>query len=86
MAELTLASVMPSLIGGLGAAMISSMMTDDTPTPQVTSAPAVEKPTTMPTPNDQERRAAARRSLAEQKRRQGRASTILTGDDDKLGG
>ena len=89
MAGITFASVLPSLIGGIGASMLSTMMQDDEPAPQtVTPAPApeVEKPTAMPTPNDQERRTAARRSIAEQKKRQGRASTILTDTEDRLGG
>lgn len=84
MAELTAANLLPSLIGGLGATVLSSMMADDEPTP--TPAPTVEKPTPMPTPNDQERRTAARRSIAEQRRRQGRASTILTAESEGLGG
>lgn len=83
---ITMSAIMPSLIGGLASTVIGGMLTDNEPAQQVTPAPTVEAPTPMPTPNDQERRAAARRSLAEQKRRQGRASTILTDDEARLGG
>lgn len=48
--------------------------------------PAVSEPTKLPTP-EPSRKAAEQASLAEQMRRRGRASTILTdtGDSDKLG-
>jgi len=40
---------------------------------------------TMPTPDDAAMKAARKRSIANQRRRMGRASTILTGDEP-LGG
>lgn len=43
-------------------------------------------PKPMPTPDDSAVEAARRRSLAAQYGRRGRQSTILTGDQDKLGG
>ena len=56
--------------------------------PSAAAAPAVTPPTPMPTPDDAAIKAAKRRSIADQQRRQGRASTILTdtGTTDALGG
>lgn len=90
MAGLAFASFIPSLIGGLGAMAIGSMLKDDAPAPAAAPAaviPEVEPPTTMPTANSRESKAAARRSMAQQMARRGRASTILTDNADaKLGG
>ena len=52
----------------------------DTPVP--VPSPVIEPPTRMPTKSDSDQ--AKKRSIAEQRRRKGRASTILT--DDPLGG
>lgn len=80
-----MSAIMPSLIGGLASSVIAGALTDkDAPAPS--PAPEVEPVTPMPSVNDQERRAAQRRSIAEQRRRQGRASTILTDTEDRLGG
>ena len=85
-----MAGILPSLIGGLASTMIGSMLKDDAPAPAAATPipePKVEAATAMPSVNDQERRAAARRSVAEQAARRGRASTILTDNADaKLGG
>ena len=56
--------------------------------PEAPEAPVVEPVTPMPTPNDEARRKALRKSVATQRARQGRASTILTTniDDTGLGG
>ena len=51
-------------------------------TPDPVEPPVIEPPTRMSTSGDKE--AAKKRSIAEQRRRRGRASTILT--DDPLGG
>tara|TARA_R110000868_G_scaffold411755_1_gene708904 strand:- start:22984 stop:23250 length:267 start_codon:yes stop_codon:yes gene_type:complete len=50
-------------------------------------APVVTEPIKTPTPNDASTKAAERASIAEQLRRRGRASTILTdtGATDTLG-
>jgi hypothetical protein len=48
------------------------------------SAPAA--PLVMPLPDDAAAQAARRRSIAEQRQRAGRASTILTDTSQKLGG
>jgi hypothetical protein len=50
------------------------------------SPPAVTPPTPMPTPNDDAVMAAKRKSIADQRQRRGRASTILTAANDTLGG
>ena len=50
--------------------------------PEAPPIPVIEPPTRMSTSGDKE--AAKKRSIAEQRRRKGRASTILT--DDPLGG
>lgn len=53
----------------------------------VETPPKVEAPAVMPSPNDDAVRAAKRKSVAEQRRRGGRQSTILTTlDQEKLGG
>ena len=90
MAGMAFSAILPSLLGGLGASMIGSMLKDDAPAPAPAPAaviPEVEPPTTMPSPNGRESKAAARRSMAQQMSRRGRASTILTDNADaKLGG
>lgn len=53
--------------------------------PAPAPAPVVAKPTAMPTPDDAAVAAAKKRSIAAQIQRQGRASTILTGDNEALG-
>lgn len=58
---------------------ISALFKPDSQTAAPTAAtPVVEKPAVMPTPGDANSTAAKRASLAEQMRRRGRASTILT--------
>ena len=52
--------------------------------PKETPAPVADP--VMPTPDDDAIRQARRRSIIQQMGRRGRASTILTGDSDKLGG
>lgn len=48
--------------------------------------PAAEPVKPMPTPNDEAVRASQRRSIADQRRRRGRSSTILTAaNSDTLG-
>lgn len=71
-------AAIPYIIGGLAGAGIYSMASQKPPTP----AP----PPTMPLPNDQNALAARRRELAQLQAQRGRASTILTGESDKLGG
>lgn len=53
-----------------------------------TTPPPVEKPTVMPTPDDEAVALAKRRSISAQMQRRGRASTILSDlatSSDKLG-
>ena len=53
----------------------------------VVAAPAITSPPVMPTPDDAAVKAAKRRSIAEQIRRRGRASTILESNQtETLGG
>lgn len=55
--------------------------------PAAPPPPKVEPVTPMPTPNDAAVKDAKRKSLAAMTARQGRASTILTGNEDStLGG
>ena len=89
MAGMMGAALLPTLIGGVATMAVSSLLKDDEPPAPAPAAviPEVEPPTPMPTPNSRESRAAARRSMAQQMARRGRASTILTDDSDsKLGG
>ncbi len=77
------------LIGGLAATTISSMIAPKQSMPQAPQTPALTPPTAMPSPGDATAKAAERASIAEQLRRRGRASTILTDQSgaatDKLG-
>lgn len=76
-----------ALIGGVAANIVGNAMTPKA-SPQA-PAPAVTPPTAMPSPGDAAAKAAERASIAEQLRRRGRASTVLTdqgsGTTDKLG-
>lgn len=56
-----------------------------TPAPAPVPVPTVEPVTPMPTPDDKAVADAKKRSIAAITARQGRASTILTGDDTALG-
>ena len=83
-------SLIGLLAGAAGATVLSGMMNQNQSTPAAApAAPAVTPPTAMPTPGDASTKAAERASIAEQLRRRGRASTILTDQaatTDKLGG
>lgn len=78
--------VLSAMAASAASAVISSAMAKKPSQPQV-AAPVVEKPTTMPTPDGADAEAAKKKSLMAQIQRQGRASTILTGDtsSDKMG-
>lgn len=87
--------LIPYIVGGAASAVVGSLLKKEQPQareqaaapPPEPEAPKVEAPTEMPTINDSERRAASRRSIAQQMSRRGRASTILTDQaDSKLGG
>ncbi len=54
--------------------------------PSLPQPPAVEAPPTMPTPDDKAVEAARKRSIAAQVARRGRQSTILSQNDDAVGG
>lgn len=70
------------VVGSLaGAAATGAFSSTKAPPPT-----AAQKPTPMPTADGASIEAARRRSVATQMGRRGRQSTILTGDDDKLGG
>lgn len=82
------ASIATSVVGSLISGLFSG---DDSqpaaapaaPTPE---APKVEPVTPMPTPNGAAVKDAKRKSIAAMTARQGRASTILTGNEDSTGG
>lgn len=81
---MSFASIAASLVSGLVGNMLFGGK-DDKPA----AAPAAPKPepvTPMPTPNDQAVKDAKKKSIAAMTARQGRASTILTGDDGTGGG
>lgn len=74
----------PYAVGALGATAATSLMADKS-TPAAAPAPSVTPPTPMP--DDKMKNQAKRRSIAEQRARQGRASTILSDtSNDALGG
>lgn len=68
--------VVQALVGGVAASVVSGMIQGKPSSPG--AAPAVTPPTPMPTPGDAGAEATRRASIAEQLRRRGRASTILT--------
>lgn len=49
-------------------------------------APVIEPPTVMPLPDDQAVQKAKKKSISAQMARRGRQSTILTQNDDAVGG
>lgn len=72
-------SVAASLVGGLFSGLLSGGK-ESAPAP----TPALVTP--MPSPNDEAVKAAKKRSIAAMTQRQGRASTILSGEDATGGG
>jgi hypothetical protein len=88
---MSFASIATSLVGSL----VGKLLFDDEPqqaqqaaAPTPTPAPTPEPVTPMPTPgpNDKAVREAKKKSIAAITARQGRASTILTGEDGTGGG
>lgn len=67
--------IVPSILGGLGVGQQAPAAT----------APIVAAPTVMPTADDAAVKAAKKRALVQSQQRGGRAATILTAEDDKLG-
>lgn len=59
---------------------------DEPPAPAPAPAPKPEPVTPMPTPNDKAVQDAKKKSIAAITARQGRASTILSGNSDASGG
>lgn len=68
--------------------VVSSVLGIEQPQQQavLNAPPAIEPPPPMPVPDDAAARAAQRKSVATQRKRQGRASTIFTAADEGLGG
>ena len=79
-------AVITGLAGAAGTTIIGGLTGgEDKPPP----APTPAKPTVMPTPDSASMEATRKKSLVDQAKRQGRASTILTSEQDtsdKLGG
>lgn len=73
-----------SVAGGLIASLLGGG--NEQPAAAAPAAPKVEPVTPMPTPNDAAVKDAKRKSIAAMTARQGRASTILTGNEDSTGG
>lgn len=69
---------MTKLVSSVVGGVVSLFTGGDKPAPQ--AAPAVAAPTPMPNPDDAAVQAAQQKSIAEIIGRQGRASTILTGN------
>ncbi len=76
-------------IGATAAQVITSGLNTYSSSNNMPPTPALTPPTAMPSPGDATTKAAERASIAEQLRRRGRASTILTDQSgaasDKLG-
>lgn len=83
---------MSGMEGAVFGALAASLLSSERPTGQGLFAPVAEPPKLMPVPDDEAAKLAKRRSLARQRARAGRASTILTQDtsvsspSDTLGG
>jgi len=80
-------AVLTGLAGAAATSVLGEVFKKDAPPAPV--APTPEKPTVMPTENAPTMAAARKKSLMDQAQRQGRASTILTSNQDttdKLGG
>lgn len=71
-----------SALGAVGSTVLSKLLAPDVNIPAAT-LPAVTKPTALP--DAQAQIEAKRRAILQQVGRQGRASTILTDQSDKLG-
>lgn len=71
-----------AILGGVGASIVGSVLQGE---PSVPAAPTPEKPTAMPDPLAQQKQAKRKAALM-QSQQMTRASTVLTGDSDKLGG
>lgn len=78
---ISLGAILSSAAGAAASAIVGNVFGKKPSAPQAAAAPAVEKPTVMPTPDDEAVRKAKARSLVAMTQRQGRASTILTGDN-----
>ena len=70
----------PLLMAGAG------MLAGSVLAPKTPKMPKQEKAKTMPMIDDEASRKAKRQSIAAQQARSGRASTILTNEEDLLGG
>jgi hypothetical protein len=86
MAEGAIASAILTAVAGAATSTVLGevLKNDSSPTP-----PTPEKPTVMPTADDASTEKARKKAVMDQAQRQGRASTILTSDQDtsdKLGG
>lgn len=68
--------------------LVSSVLGIESPQPNImlSAPPAIESPPPMPLPDDAAVRAQRRQSVAAQRRRKGRESTIMTAADEGLGG
>lgn len=68
--------------------LVSSVLGIEQPQPQTVldAPPAIEAPPPMPLPDDAAVRTQQRKSVATQRRRRGRESTIFTAADEGLGG
>lgn len=86
MSEAVVASILPYIFGGAAGAVVSSMLSSDAPS-AAPVAPPLTSPSAMPIADDEKQRAARQKAIQQQMARKGRASTILTSEDDaKLGG
>jgi len=78
-------TLLKSAAGALASGVVGSIFGGGKQAAPAAPAPAVEKPTVMPTPDDEAAQKAKKRSIVAQIQRQGRASTILTGDNEAMG-
>lgn len=77
------------LLGLVAGSLLAGGISATQRRPSVTMAAPVTRPADikiMPTPDDEAIRESRRRAMAEQRRRRGRASTVLTEIDEALGG
>ncbi len=76
-----------SILKQVGPAVVSSLLSKQSGgSTDAPDAPEITAPVAMPTPNSMDVTKARKKSLIQQMQRRGRASTILTGNSEKLGG
>ena len=79
-------TLLKSAAGAFASGVVGSIFgSNKSAAPAAPAAPAIEKPTPMPTVDDEANSKAKKKSIVAMMQRQGRASTIMTGDTEAMG-